>query len=87
MSTATANTAPRFSGSRNLTESAAESVVRIGQLEARAIYATGSAPEAWTVRRAGRWTRTGLDLAAIRRTVPGGGRALAKACARLARAA
>ncbi len=79
--------APRFLGSRPLTPSAVEHVVRIGQLEARALAPQGQAPEVWTVRRAGRWTRDGITLANIRRTIPGGGRALAKACSRLVRAA
>ncbi len=78
-------TAPRFLGSRSLSPAAVESLVRIGDLEARAIHATGTAPETWNVRRSGRWSRTGLDLDAIRHTIPGGGRALAKACRRLAR--
>ena len=84
--------APRFLASRTLTSRAGvvlavEMLVRIGDLEARGLAKPGEAPSLWNVRRAGRWTRPELDLNHIRRTVPGGGRALAKACARLARAA
>ena len=80
------NDATNTMGKRNLGFAGlAEAAVRIGQLEALSFYRAGGEPELWTVARAGRWVRTGLDLGAIRRTIPGGGRALAKACARLAR--
>lgn len=78
-------TAPRFYGSRPLTNGAGkvlaiEMLVRLGDLEARALARPGSEPEWWEVKRAGRWSAK-VDLHDMRRLHRG--RALAKVCARL----
>jgi hypothetical protein len=62
-----------------------EAVVRVGQLEARALVPAGAPLVSWTVRRAGRWSREGVGLEDLRRGRLHRGRSLAGACAALAR--
>lgn len=80
----------RFLGSRAVLApggALVEAVVRIGDLEARAVAPQGEALDLWTVRSLRRgWTREQVSLAdmrASRQMLP----AVAKACSRLVRAA